>query len=110
MKTGFALLPRQSGAISSGLVALAGFAAGALVVGLLALNQHPAPIVDKSIPAPMARGASEANWEPAAAPQADPPTWPFESGTPAPARPPGAGRPDRLSAPDGWTYEQSAAH
>jgi hypothetical protein len=32
-------------------------------------------------------------------------TWPYESRGAGPAGPPGVKRPDRLSAPEGWTYD-----
>jgi hypothetical protein len=98
--------------VVSGLTGLAGFAAGVLVAGLIALQQTPsseaaespslpvnglqAPLVEP-IPVEIAPRAA------VAAP------WAFESATAAPERDPGKNRPDRLSAPEGWTYAPSAA-
>jgi hypothetical protein len=115
-----AALPRQSGAISTALTALAGFTAGALVMGLLAFTRHPPPVAAESAAVPMSSIAggdatndakntagalnSDRSW-PGQADQAL--TWPFESGTRT-RDPPGAKRPDRLSGPDGWTYDPRA--
>jgi hypothetical protein len=111
MRTGFAAMRPQSGAMSTVLIGLAGFAAGALLMGLVAVSRQPLPVVAESphlpasnrapnevVPTPtMPYGNRE--WATAAAP------WPFESATPGAARAPGAQRPDRLSGPDGWTPE-----
>ena len=116
-----AALPRQSGAISAALTALAGFAAGALVVGLVALIRHPLPVAADSLALPMSsavshdatkdenRTAGALNSDRLWPGQADEVlTWPFESGTRAPEHPPGRKRSDRLSGPDGWTYDPRA--
>jgi hypothetical protein len=114
MGTEAAALPRQSGAISTLLTALAGFAAGALVVAVLAFTRHPLPVASEPVAVPMSSAAGgdgkepELNSDRAWPGQADQVlTWPFESGTLAREHPPGASRPDRLSGPDGWTYDPS---
>jgi hypothetical protein len=113
MRTGFVAVRRQSGAVSTVLIGLAGFAAGALLMGLVALSRPPVPIAVESprlpasnlapndvVPTPTMPYGNRA-W----ATPAEPRPWPFESATPGPARAPGAQRPDRLSGPDGWTPE-----
>jgi hypothetical protein len=93
--------------VLSGLTGLAGFVAGVLVAGLISLEQTPssqaaqAPgLPASSIYVPRAEPIPVQDPTPAVtvAP------WAFESVTAAPARDPGLARPDRLSAPEGWTY------
>jgi hypothetical protein len=100
--------PNLKSPLLNGLTGLAGFAAGVLMASLIALEQSPssqaaespslpASTIDAPGPEPIpaevpARAASSA------AP------WAFEAATATPARDPGKGRPDRLSAPEGWTY------
>ena len=117
MGTESSALPRQTGAISTALTALAGFAAGALLMGVLSFTRHPVPTVAEKVAVPISGAASgEAaktvgarNRDSAWPGQADEAlTWPFESGTPAYEHVPGPKRPDRLSAPDGWTYDPRA--
>jgi hypothetical protein len=114
MKTGCVPGCTESGAISTALIGLAGFAAGALTVALLALTRHPATMTGESARVPTSNSVlhearptvntldDNRQWpilgEPFSA-------WPFESATPAPAQVPGKKRPDRLSAPEGWTYQ-----
>lgn len=113
MGPGFAVARLQSGAISTALIGLAGFVAGALVMGLVAFARHPMPSVAEStrtpastsIPHDMGSPATAPYWERTSPSQAEPFPWPYEGA--APARPPGANRPDRLSAPDGWTYDSA---
>ncbi|HWY73058.1 MAG TPA: hypothetical protein VNW98_05410 [Burkholderiaceae bacterium] len=105
----------QSGAISTVLIGLVGFVAGALTVGLLALTRPAAPIAAETARLPASSGVlrdavpttavvdRDRSWSP----QADPFPWPFESATPRPVRAPGSNRPDRLSAPEGWTHDQA---
>jgi hypothetical protein len=115
MKTGFVAVRRQSGAMSAALIGLAGFAAGALLTGLVALSRSPVPVAVESprlsasnlapndvVPTPTMLYGNRA-W---AAP-AEPRPWPFESATPGSARAPGPNRPDRLGGPEGWTPELS---
>lgn len=117
MGTESGALPRQTGAISTALTALAGFTAGALLMGLLAFNRHPMPTVAETGAVPVSGAASREPTETIGALNTDSTrpgqadealTWPFESGTPAHEGFPGARRPDRLSAPDGWTYDLRA--
>jgi hypothetical protein len=113
MRTEAAAFPRQSGAISTVLSALAGFAAGALVMAVLGFMRHPLPLEGEPLAVPMSTGAdsaatrtSEVNLERMRPGKADEAlTWPFESRTTTRGRDPGANRPDRLSGPDGWTYD-----
>jgi hypothetical protein len=116
MGTDEAAPTRQSGTISTVLTALAGFVAGALLVAVLAFTRHPLPVPSETVAVPMSSAADgdatktpELDGYRAWPGQADQAlTWPFESGTPGRERPPGAGRPDRLSGPDGWTYDPRA--
>ena len=113
MRTGFAAVRRQSGAISTVLIGLAGFAAGALLMGLVALTQQPLPIAAESprlpassfVPRDVAPTPTMTYGNRAWAAPAAPGPWPFESATPGSAHAPGAQRPDRLSGPEGWTPE-----
>ena len=110
-------LPRQTGAISTALTAFAGFAAGASLMGLLAFTRHPINSVADAVAVPVSGVAGhdapktvgsvdkDSAW-PGKADEAL--TWPFESGTAALDRIPGPKRPDRLSAPEGWTYDPRA--
>ena len=90
------------------LSGLAGFAAGALLVGVLALEQTPTSRAAESVrpavfsPAPQDAPRIEliSTQAPDGLAVAGP--WAFESASPAGA--PGRARPDRLSAPEGWTY------
>jgi hypothetical protein len=108
----------QRGAISTALVALAGFAAGAVVVGLLALARHPASTTEDSVRIPASNtGAHEEVPAPTLItrdrewpPPAEPFPWPFESSTRGSASVPGKKRPDRLSAPEGWTHDADASN
>ena len=103
----------QAGAISTTLVALAGFAAGALAMALVSFGSSPSPAVGEAARAPQPAAAAH---DPASVPmliqqgselpmRADPPAWPYEAKAPTPAAPPGRTRPDRLSAPEGWSYD-----
>ena len=93
------------------LIGLAGFAAGALLVGTVALGSRPVPTADESLRVPVtSRTAQDAVrvettsiYAPDRLAVAGP--WPFESATPASERATGKMRPDRLSAPEGWTYD-----
>jgi hypothetical protein len=118
MKVASKALQRQSGAVSAfliGLAGLAGFAAGALLVGTVALTPRPTPTGDllgiavaSSSSHDVARLEAVSTYAPDRLAVAGP--WPFESTSPAaPAGvAPGKTRPDRLSAPEGWTYEATA--
>jgi hypothetical protein len=110
MKTGFSLRNLNlKSPVLNGLSGLAGFAAGVLLAGLIAMEQTPISQAAESPSLP----ASSVN---GAAPRAEPipvevpsragaaATWAFESTAAAPARDPGKNRPDLLSAPEGWTY------
>jgi hypothetical protein len=117
MGTESSALPRQTGAISTAWIALAGFAGGALLMGVLAFTRHPVPTVAETVAVPISSAASGEAARTATAPSRDSTwpgradeasTWPFESGTPAHEHAPGPKRPDRLSAPDGWTYAPPA--
>lgn len=117
MGTESGALPRQTGAISTALTALAGFTAGALLMGLLAFNRHPMPTVAETVAVPISGAASHEPTKTIGALSTDSTrpgqadealTWPFESGTRAHEGIPGLRRPDRLSAPDGWTYDLRA--
>jgi hypothetical protein len=117
MGTESGALPRQTGAISTALIAMAGFTAGALLMGLLAFTRHPMPPVAETVAVPISSTASgeqtkaigALNRDSTQPGQADEAlTWPFESATPAHEGIPGPRRPDRLSAPDGWTYDLRA--
>jgi hypothetical protein len=113
MRIGLAAVRPQSGAISTVLIGLAGFATGALLMGLVALTRQPVPIAAESSRLPASNSApndvvptptmpyGNRAW----ATPAEPHPWPFESATPGPGHAPGAQRPDRLSGPDGWTPE-----
>jgi hypothetical protein len=106
-------LHSQSGAVSAfliGFTGLAGFAAGALLVGTVAFAPHPTP-TDDSLRIGVTSSASQyaarieatSTYAPDRLAVAGP--WPFESAASAAAGAPGKMRPDRLSAPEGWTYE-----
>ena len=90
------------------VAALFGFAAGTLLVGLIALASEPTGgptgprIRDRAAAAERQLSAADAGL-PSPTVQASEP-WNFESAAPKPSRAPGRSRPDRLSAPDGWTY------
>jgi hypothetical protein len=117
MKVPSKALQPQSGAVSAfliGLTGLAGFAAGALLVGTVALTPRPTPTGDllgiavaSSSSHDVARVEPVSTYAPDRLAVAGP--WPFESASPAAsAGAPGKTRPDRLSAPEGWTYEATA--
>jgi hypothetical protein len=102
----------QSGGISAtvmALTALGSFAAGALV----ALAPHSASGSNASarISAELGAPPSAAGPPPASTEAPPPPAvpataaWSFEAATPQPRGGLGRKRPDRLSAPEGWTYE-----
>jgi hypothetical protein len=118
MGTGPAAGRPQSGAISTALVGLAGFAAGALVVGLLALARHPASATNEPMQSPESNlAAHEVVPAPAIVtrdkewpPPAEPFPWPFESQTHASIGAPGKNRPDRLSGPEGWTHDAAGSN
>lgn len=111
MGTGSTAARLQAGAISTALTGLAGFAAGALLTGLVAFTRHPVPIATESPRTPASNLAPNDVVQTPTTPygdrawpnQAEPFPWPFEAA--GPARAPGAKRPDRLSGPDGWTYD-----
>ncbi len=90
------------------LSGVAGFAAGALLVGILAIEQTPTSSAAESPrPAMLSTAPLDApriEWISTQPSNrfADADPWPFESAAPAAA--PGRARPDRLSAPEGWTY------
>lgn len=93
--------------VASGLAGVVGFAAGALLVGILAL-EHPHTSKAAESPPPVVAGAAAQDAprvETISAQAFDRPAvagpWAFESAAPAAA--PGRNRPDRLSAPEGWT-------
>jgi hypothetical protein len=96
-----------------GFVALAGFVTAALLVGMLALGPRPVSIADDSLRVPatsssaqdLARVVAISIYAPDRLAAAGP--WPFESATPGSERAPGKTRHDRLSAPEGWTYDAS---
>jgi len=107
-------LHAQAGAISViSLSALGGFAAGALLAGALALLRHPAGSAAEGGPgqaqyhAPPVATERPAAYEPASSSPAAAVQgpWHFEAATPPPPGGPGPHRPDRLSAPEGWTPE-----
>ncbi|HEX4598963.1 MAG TPA: hypothetical protein VH278_14310 [Burkholderiaceae bacterium] len=108
MKIGFLLRNLNlKSPVLNGLTGLAGFAAGVLMAGLIALDQTPPSQAAESpsLPASTVDGSKAEPIPvevPAQAAAAAP--WAFEAATAAAARDPGKGRPDRLSAPDGWTY------
>jgi hypothetical protein len=109
MKTEAMLSKLQSKSpILNGLTGLAGFAAGALLVGVIALDQAPASQAAEShslaMPSAAARQAPRIEVASPQIPAQAAAPWPFESTASAPARDPGKNRPDRLSAPEGWTY------
>ena len=109
MKTQAKMSTLQSkSSLLNGLTGLAGFAAGALVVGVIALDQAPASMAAEShslaMPSAAARHAPQIEVASQGLPAQAAGSWPFESTTGAPARDPGKNRPDRLSAPEGWTY------
>jgi hypothetical protein len=115
MQSGCAAVRPQSGGISAALIAVAGFAAGALVVGLVALTRPAGPSAPQTARLPASSGASRDVVPPplidggrAWPDQAGSVPWPFESAQRPPARAPGAKRPDRLSGPDGWTVDAAA--
>jgi hypothetical protein len=89
MDTAMAAIRAESGAISTALIGLAGFAAGAAAVALLTLVGHPA-------------AGDDAGRAPAF-------TAPAQSGTRSAARPEAqtADRPgrDRPKVPEGWIYD-----
>jgi len=93
---------------------MAGFAAPALPVGTLALTPRPTTTGDllgsasaSSSSHDVARVEPVSTYAPDRLAVAGP--WPFESASPAAsAGAPGKTRPDRLSAPEGWTYEATA--
>jgi hypothetical protein len=96
--------------LMGGLAGLAGFAAGALLVGLFAVEHPPTSSAAESL-RPAVLPASARVAPPVEAISTQNPDrltvvgpWPFESAAPAPAAAPGRMRPDRLSAPEGWTY------
>jgi hypothetical protein len=106
MKIEVAALRTQSGVTSPILIGFAGFAAGALLMGLLAF--HPAPKADEPLRIPASSAPQDAVrlenvtlYAPDRLTAAGP--WSFESATST--RAPGKTRPDRLSAPEGWTYD-----
>lgn len=102
--------PQSKLPVLSGLAGVAGFAAGALLVGLLAFEhphtsnaaESPRALVSSAVAQQAPR--IETNWMQAPDRLAVAGPWPFESAAPAPAKAPGKMRPDRLSAPEGWTY------
>jgi hypothetical protein len=113
MKIGFLVRnPYLKSSVVSGLTGLAGFAAGVLVAGLIALQQTPSSEAAESPSLPV-NELQAPRVEPIPADIAGRATvsgpWVFESAPAAPARDPGKNRPDRLSAPEGWTYAPSAA-
>ena len=104
----------QAGAISTMLVALAGFAAGALAMALVSFGSSPSPAVGGTAHAPQPAAAAH---DPASVSmlieqgselpmRADPLAWPYEAKAPGAGAPPGRARPDRLSAPEGWSYDR----
>ena len=114
MKSGSAARRRQSGTMSTVLIGLVGFAAGAVLMGLVALTRQPGPVAAVSprlpasnlAPSDVAPTPTMPYGSRAWSTQAESSPWPFESAS-GPARAPGPKRPDRLSAPDGWTPEIS---
>ena len=111
MGIGSAAMHPQSGAMSTAIVGLAGFAAGAFLMGLLAFTRQQGPTAAESSRVPAATLVPNDRMQTPATPYADRAwpyqaeqfPWPFESA--APERVPGVKRPDRLSGPDGWTPE-----
>jgi hypothetical protein len=97
--------------VAIGFTGLAGFVAGALVVGLMAFGTNPDASAGESLRVPVASRVEQdtARVETAWTYIADRPAvagpWPFESAPHAPLGAPGKARPDRLSAPEGWTYD-----
>jgi hypothetical protein len=117
MRIGPAAARAQSGAIFTVLIGLGGFAAGALVMGLLTFSGQPAPagVQTDALPAPVATprdpmppmtGIDGIRSWPAPGRPSD---WAFEGASPAAETAPGTRRPDRLSAPEGWTYDRREA-
>ncbi len=88
-----------------GFTGLGGFVAGVALVGLLALDVRPvAPVA----PAATAAGSPSVPYDAGPVYVSDgaaAAAWAFESETDAAARRPGRHRADRLSAPEGWTYD-----
>jgi len=115
MRSGFAAVRPQSGAMSTVLIGLAGFATGAALMGVVALTRQPVPVVAESPRLPASNFAPNDVVATPTMPYgnrawstpAEPRPWPFESAAPGSARAPGAQRPDRLSGPDGWTPDVS---
>jgi hypothetical protein len=113
MKLASTALRTPFGVISPVLVGFTGFAAGALLMALVAFQ--PAPKAAESPRIPVSSSARHdavrlegiSIYTPERAAPAGP--WPFESATLASARAPGKARADRLSAPEGWTYEAAAS-
>jgi hypothetical protein len=104
---------RTNSPLRVGLTALAGFAAGVCLVGLMTFRSSPTLKTDERaatngssdsatiapVPGPaVASGAREPEGVAAPAP------WPYEGATPEARRRRGEKRPDLLGAPDGWTY------
>lgn len=112
MKSGSAARRRQSGTVSTILIGLGGFAAGAVLMGLVALTRPPGPVAAVSprlpasnlAPSDVAPTPTISYGSRAWSTQAERSPWPLESAS-GPAHAPGPKRPDRLSAPDGWTPE-----
>lgn len=114
MKTGYATARAQAGAVSAilvGITGLVGFAAGALVMGLVALSQDPETDVAARVVVPASNRAVHEAPEPTFYQVPDGPAvtwpqpWPYEAAARKRADAPGPKRPDRLSAPEGWTQE-----
>lgn len=103
----------QSGGIFStmnALVAMGGFAAGALLVGWVAFERSSSGTAESAqipIPPHAPQPAVELPVTPIQAwhPSAVSGPWNFEAATPEPRGWPGRKRPDLLSAPEGWTYD-----
>jgi hypothetical protein len=118
MKTGSMAVRAQSGAVSAallGLTGLIGFAAGAMLAGLLLAGGDTTPAPAASDRAAASNAAPRGPAPTLAAPATDwpaaqaPSPWPFESGRSAAADVPGRNRPDRLGGPEGWTPEPDYA-
>jgi hypothetical protein len=89
------------------LTTLAGFAAGASLMGMVALSRQPVPMTGEPNPvATSTRSSTAGEFDVSlSAPKtegiAPPSPWVFEAATPEPRGGPGAKRPDLLGFPEG---------
>jgi len=107
----------HSGAISAAVLsALAGFAAGALLVGAVTSDGRPVVAGEPAVAATGSAGAPHESVPLAAMIEGgrswptdpQPLPWSYEAKAPAATDVAGPRRSDRLSGPEGWTYDSSA--